>query len=496
MRHRAAGRAAAARRADRAVKASEGLAETLADAVSRQMRTVVTSYRRAARAAAGDALVAAAGDDQLAATLVPVADLWDPTLWEATLDEVDVFVTDFVIGELQTEFGIRVTSEQPFVAGRAAEHVAEIERWSQELKGLVGQTIDEAHRQTMSIPDTAEALMKAGVESERRATLIARTEMISASNAASHVGALAFAGPGDTKVWLAASDERTRATHRRADGQTVKFDEPFVVGSGHRADYPGARSLPVAERANCRCTWQWVPGDEPPETVAPVVPAAAREGVKMPYRDVPDDAFESLRRQARLAGRPEDTVLDNHEYTHEKWYESLSPEEHDALVRYTGNLFSPLSRAMFREGMEGVKDDRLLDVATKIKAALDRHPTRQEPVTVFRGVKSNPRFIPDVYQEMWDLDVGDEITLNTFTSTSLQEEVGEGFGFTGYNLDNGNPANVIFKVKTWQGANIIQDSVFDFKEAEVLLNTGTKLRVTKLLDPVSLTIEFEEVLPG
>jgi hypothetical protein len=54
------------------------------------------------------------------------------------------------------------------------------------------------------------------------------------------------------KTWVAHHDERTRATHLEADGQTVPIDQPFVVG-GERLRYPGDRVGTEAEIANCRC---------------------------------------------------------------------------------------------------------------------------------------------------------------------------------------------------------------------------------------------------
>lgn len=84
-----------------------------------------------------------------------------------------------------------------------------------------------------------------------RATLIARTESTGAYN----YGALnSLQDEGVTyKEWLATSDARTRFTHRVADGQTVKINEPFIVG-GYEMQHPGSPSAPPAEVCNCRCT--------------------------------------------------------------------------------------------------------------------------------------------------------------------------------------------------------------------------------------------------
>ena len=87
-----------------------------------------------------------------------------------------------------------------------------------------------------------------------RSMVIARTEVIGASNAASYMGAKST-GLKLNKQWLATRDSRTRETHAEADGQEVGMDEPFVIG-GERLMWPGDTSLGAsgAQTVNCRCT--------------------------------------------------------------------------------------------------------------------------------------------------------------------------------------------------------------------------------------------------
>lgn len=61
------------------------------------------------------------------------------------------------------------------------------------------------------------------------------------------------------KRWVALHDNRTRATHVAADGQTVGIEDTFTVG-GASMMHPGDRAAPPAETINCRCVMVAVDG--------------------------------------------------------------------------------------------------------------------------------------------------------------------------------------------------------------------------------------------
>ncbi|MFE6405112.1 phage minor head protein [Streptomyces alboflavus] len=63
---------------------------------------------------------------------------------------------------------------------------------------------------------------------------------------------LAAAGTPLTKTWMPRADERVRAEHRQARGQTVPVSEPFEVG-GFPLMYPGDPTAPPHLSINCRC---------------------------------------------------------------------------------------------------------------------------------------------------------------------------------------------------------------------------------------------------
>jgi uncharacterized protein with gpF-like domain len=84
-----------------------------------------------------------------------------------------------------------------------------------------------------------------------RGPLIARTETHGAANYGAQQAAKATGLPV-RKEWVAAGDERTRESHRAADGQKVGLDERFNVG-GAWLLFPGDPDGPPGETINCRC---------------------------------------------------------------------------------------------------------------------------------------------------------------------------------------------------------------------------------------------------
>jgi hypothetical protein len=108
------------------------------------------------------------------------------------------------------------------------------------------------------MPKIAARVRDAAGVTEPRARVIARTESHGARNTVNAASvrrvAIAFGSANAfARRWQAANDERTRETHRDADGQTVALNEPFTVGRAS-LDFPGDPSGPPQETINCRCT--------------------------------------------------------------------------------------------------------------------------------------------------------------------------------------------------------------------------------------------------
>lgn len=98
----------------------------------------------------------------------------------------------------------------------------------------------------------SQALNKEGGKiSAWRARVIARTEVVTASNLGQQVGAEAI-GQDMMKTWLSTADDRIRDAHLMADGQTVGLKEDFIVG-GERMSVPGDARGSAGNTVNCRC---------------------------------------------------------------------------------------------------------------------------------------------------------------------------------------------------------------------------------------------------
>ena len=124
---------------------------------------------------------------------------------------------------------------------------------------IIRTQIAEGIRKGETIHQHAERVRSSySVMTPSRSMLIVRTEVINASNAASEAGAKA-SGAAVKKQWLAPRDVRVRKDHEKADGQTVSFDDPFIVG-GYQLMWSGDPSLgaPAKEVANCRCAVVYV----------------------------------------------------------------------------------------------------------------------------------------------------------------------------------------------------------------------------------------------
>lgn len=117
----------------------------------------------------------------------------------------------------------------------------------QNIKRAINQSIVQGE----SIQDMAERVQVALEKNMNRAVRIARTETTGIMGEA-RMDVLMEAkekGVRMVKVWMAASDNRTRDDHADLDGKEVGLEEEFGFG----LMFPGDQHAPVEQVVNCRC---------------------------------------------------------------------------------------------------------------------------------------------------------------------------------------------------------------------------------------------------
>lgn len=120
------------------------------------------------------------------------------------------------------------------------------------IKAVVQQTIDAG----LGIVDAANAIDDLYLDEiiPNRSEVIARTEVVGASNKASNFAA-EDTGLDLNKEWIRTYDDRIRDSHMAVTEKAIPMDKPFKVG-GSLMMYPGDSSLgaDAADVINCRCT--------------------------------------------------------------------------------------------------------------------------------------------------------------------------------------------------------------------------------------------------
>jgi uncharacterized protein with gpF-like domain len=121
----------------------------------------------------------------------------------------------------------------------------------------VNKTIDRSVQEGLSTSETVSVIRdRASILSRSRAMTIAVTETHNALSWAKNESTRLISdelGLELLKEWNTVEDERTRQSHREADGQKVGMDESFTVG-GESLRYAGDINGSAANTINCRCT--------------------------------------------------------------------------------------------------------------------------------------------------------------------------------------------------------------------------------------------------
>lgn len=249
--------------------AEAALLQKLADQYAAALRSVAPDVaRRFAQKAT--ALRAAVGDEQVDAKFVP-PDPGELVPRAALAAEIEKRTQKIREQAVQVQIGPTLHSVGvSFEPGGVFEQQilekvgARIRDADLSTRDAIRTVIDQAQAEGWTVPETAAAIKAHITElSDSTAIQLARTDLIGTANASSIAAArMVFAGQDVNKRWLATPDDRTRPTHREANGQTVPMDQPFNVG-GDLLDYPGDPDGSDGEVCNCRCTVLFEPVGQP-----------------------------------------------------------------------------------------------------------------------------------------------------------------------------------------------------------------------------------------
>lgn len=185
-----------------------------------------------------------------------------PAWTRSVADFTDTTVTSVMGRAYALIFGEGVQFDaRPAVATHLAEVNNRLVGVADEVFDQVASTVARGSAEGWSIPETSAAIEQVLSPTNpmwrNRATVVARTETISALNAGrtDSFAAIADALPADEfqQQWLATLDTRVRPTHRRADGQRIAVGGRFQVGQASLR-FPGDPTGPPGEVIQCRCT--------------------------------------------------------------------------------------------------------------------------------------------------------------------------------------------------------------------------------------------------
>jgi hypothetical protein len=156
-----------------------------------------------------------------------------------------------------------------FVRTRLGDNIASITRsMYQDILRATKEGIKKGVDGGWGIERIANQIVKEqGEIAKWRAMRIARTEVVSASNQGSLIGAR-DSGVEQKKVWVSVLDNRTRVyegpmkpfDHWEMDGVSAEMEDPFIV-SGEELMYPGDPAGSAGNVINCRCGIIFEPKD-------------------------------------------------------------------------------------------------------------------------------------------------------------------------------------------------------------------------------------------
>lgn len=171
-----------------------------------------------------------------------------PALGIAPSDGGEFILTDEMVALLRRQ-GATMIRQVNETTGRRLARAVEPQA-AEVIAGEILEGVEEGE----SVDAIAKRIQEVFRVRGREARTIARTEVLTASQGA-QIESFRQAGV-ERKSWNTSRDAAVRDSHQ-IDGQTVAFDDVFVLADGERAEAPGVGqgggALTAANRINCRC---------------------------------------------------------------------------------------------------------------------------------------------------------------------------------------------------------------------------------------------------
>jgi SPP1 gp7 family putative phage head morphogenesis protein len=152
--------------------------------------------------------------------------------------------------DIEFDFDLHNTRADKFIKGRAGKYAGQVVGTTYKT---LRETLLEGFREGETVSQIANRIRhEFDIADRHRAMVIARTEVIGASNAGSLEG-MRQSGVVKEKEWITSQDDRVRDSHTTMDEQVVGINEVFTSGDGNTAQYPGGFGV-AAEDIQERCT--------------------------------------------------------------------------------------------------------------------------------------------------------------------------------------------------------------------------------------------------
>lgn len=147
--------------------------------------------------------------------------------------------------------GINLNLNDPAVVSYLLRKKLKVTKVTQTIKEALKITLGQGVEGGESIEQLSERIKKVFNAATNRARVIARTEVIGASNFGRHEG-LEQTGFREFE-WFTALDERVRPSHKLMHGKRRIKGESWVLSGGATLKYPGDYNGPPGEVIQCRC---------------------------------------------------------------------------------------------------------------------------------------------------------------------------------------------------------------------------------------------------